>query len=117
MLDTSFKGENVCPPPPSAENMTLFQYFQRFWDNKIRKYLTEETNLYSMQETENSIIVTEDEIKVFFGIQMTMAIVRMSQYEMYWSPEFRYCRVRSAMTLKRYKLIRRFIHANDNTNK
>ena len=48
---------------------------------------------------------------------MTMAIVRMSQYEMYWSPEFRYDRVRSAMTLKRYKLIRRFIHANDNTNK
>ena len=48
---------------------------------------------------------------------MTMAIVRMSQYEMYWSPEFRYDRVRCAMTLKRYKLIRRFIHANDNTNK
>ena len=117
MFDTYFKGEKVCPPPPSAENMTLFQYFQRFWDNKIRKYLTEETNLYSMQETENSIIVTEDEIKVFFGIQMTMAIVRMSQYEMYWSPEFRYDRVRCAMTLKRYKLTRRFIHANDNTNK
>ena len=48
---------------------------------------------------------------------MTMAIVRMSQYEMYWSPEFRYDKVRSAMTLKRYKLIRRFIHANDNTKK
>ena len=48
---------------------------------------------------------------------MRMAIVRMSQYEMYWSPEFRYDRVRCAMTLKRYKLIRRFIHANDNTNK
>ena len=46
-----------------------------------------------------------------------MAIVIISQYEMYRSPEFRYDRVRSAMTLKRYKLIRRFIHANDNTNK
>ena len=48
---------------------------------------------------------------------MTMAIVIISQYEMYWSPEFCYDRVRSAMTLKKYKLIRRFIHANDNTNK
>ena len=46
--------------------MTLFQYVQRFWDNTIRKYLTEETNLYSMQETENSINVTEDEIKGVF---------------------------------------------------
>ena len=97
--------------------MTPFQYFQRFWDNEIRKYLTEQTNLYSMQETGKSINVTEDEIEVFFGIQMTMAIVRMSQYEMYWSPEFRYDKIRSAMTLKRYKLIRRFIHANDNTKK
>ena len=95
--------------------MILLQYVQRFWDNKIRKYLTEETNLYSMEETENSINVTEDEIKGVFCIQMTMAIVRMSQYEMYWSPEFLYDR--SAMSLKRYKLIRRFIRANDNINK
>ena len=83
--------------------MIPFQYFHRFWDNEIRKYLTEQTNLYSMQETGKSINVTEDEIEVLFGIQMTMAIVRMSQYEMYWSPEFRYDKIRSAMTLKRYK--------------
>ena len=50
-------------------------------------------------------------------MQMTMGIVRMSQYEMYWCPEFRYDKIRSAMTLKRYKLIRTFIHANDNTKK
>ena len=40
---------------------------------------------------------------------MTMAVVRMSQYEMYWFPEFRYDKIRSAMTLKRYNLIRRFM--------
>ena len=117
LFDTSVKGGKFSPPPPNAENMTPFQYFQRFWDNEIRKYLTEQTNLYSMQETGKSINVTGDEIEVFFGIQMTMAIVRMSQYEMYWSPEFRYDKIRSAMTLKRYQLIRRFIHANDNTKK
>ena len=46
--------------------MILFQYFQRFWDNKIRKYPTEKRKLYSMQETENSINVTENEIKGVF---------------------------------------------------
>ena len=56
-----------------------------------------------MQETGKSINVTEDKIEVFFfGIQMTIAIVKMSQHEMYQPPEFRYNKVRSAMTLKRY---------------
>ena len=48
---------------------------------------------------------------------MAMAIVRMSQCEMYWSPEFCYDKIRFAMTLKRYKLIRWFIRAKDNTKK
>ena len=73
--------------------------------------------MHTMQETGKSIDVTEDEIEDFFGMQITMAIARMSQYEMYWYPEFRYDKIRSAMILKRYKLIRRFVHANDNTKK
>ena len=82
--------------------MTHFQYFQRFWDNEIHKYLTEKTNLHLKHETGKSIIVTEDEIEVLFGIQMTMAIVRMSQHEMHWPPELLFDKIRSAMTLKRY---------------
>ena len=46
LFDTSFKGIKFIPPPPNAENMTPFQYFQRFWYNEIRKYLTDKTNLY-----------------------------------------------------------------------
>ena len=97
--------------------MTHFQFFQRFWDNEIRKYLSEKTNLHLKHETGKSIIVTEDEIEVLFGIQMTMAIVRMSQHEVHWPPEFLFNKIRSAMTLKRYILVRRFSHANDNTKK
>ena len=46
--------------------MTPFQYFQRFWDNEIRKYLTEQINLYSMQETGKSINATEDKLNFFW---------------------------------------------------
>ena len=79
------KGEKFSSPPPKAENITPIQYFQRFWDSEICKYLTEQTNLHWMQETGKSINVTEDKIEVFFffGIQMTIAIVKMSQHEMY----------------------------------
>ena len=44
---------------------------------------------------------------------MTMAIVEMFQYKMYWSPEFRYERVVMAMTLKRHEILRTFLHVND----
>ena len=54
---------------------------------------------------------------MFFGIQMTMAIVKISQYKMYWSSEFRYERVAMAMALKRYETLRTFLHVNDNVSR
>ena len=57
------------------------------------------------------------EIEVFFGIQMTMAIVKMPQCKMFWSPEFRYERVFMAMALKRYETLRNFLHVNDNDSR
>lgn len=48
---------------------------------------------------------------------MTIAIIKMPQYEMYWSPEFRYDRIANAMTLKRYETLRKYLHTNDNNEK
>ena len=48
------------------------------------------------------------EIEVFISIQMTMAIVKMSQYEMYWYLKFRCERFAIVMTVKRIK------HDHDN---
>ena len=42
-----------------------------------------------------------------------MTIVKMSQYKMYWSKEFKYDPIASTMTLKRYKTLQRFLHASD----
>ena len=41
----------------------------------------------------------------------------MTQYKMYWSPDFCYNRIAFVMTLKRYQALRRYLHANDNTEK
>ena len=41
----------------------------------------------------------------------------MTQYKMYWSPDFGYNGIASAMTLKRYQTLRRYLHANGNTEK
>ena len=70
--------------------MTSLQYLKIFWDDEICDHLAYHTNLYSTQQTGKSIETTRQEIETFFSIQMTMAIVKMSQYKMYWSKEFKY---------------------------
>ena len=86
-----------------------------FWDDEICDHLAYYTNLYSTQQTGKE--TTCQEIETFFGIQMTMTIVKMSQYKMYWSKEFKYDPIASTMTLKRYETLRRFLYASDNNNK
>ena len=42
-----------------------------------------------------------------------MAIIKMRQYKIYWSPDFRYDRI----ILKRYQALRKYLHANDHNEK
>ena len=86
-----------------------------FWDAEICDHLAYYTNLHSTQQTGKE--TTCQEIETFFGIQMTMTIVKMSQYKMYWSKEFKYDPIASTMTLKRYETLRRFLHVSDNNDK
>ena len=110
VFDTSFKGKEFGPPPENAAETTPLQYFKLFWDDNILEHIAYQ---YSVCQSGKSIKTNAKEIEVFFGIQITMAIVKMSQYKMYWSPEFRYEQVAMAMTLKRYETLRKFLHVND----
>ena len=52
--------------------------------------LAEQTNLYSVQKTGQSIATTKQEIEKFIGIEIHMSIVRIPLYTMYWAAETRY---------------------------
>ena len=56
----------------------------------------------------------EREIEVLFDVQMTMTIIKMPQFKMYWSLLFRYERIATAKTLKRYETLRKFLYVTDN---
>ena len=57
------------------------------------------------------------EIEKFIGIQMFMSIIPLPSYELYWSKDFRIYCVANIMSMKQYELIRRYLHANDNSEK
>ena len=115
-VDSTFMGAQFSLPPQNFDEITPFQFCKTFWDNDMTLKLVNETNLYSVQKSGTSIIVTKDEMEQFLGIQMMMGIVKMPRYQCYWDAETRYAPIADVMSRKRYEKIRRYLHANDNSH-
>ncbi|XP_065665427.1 piggyBac transposable element-derived protein 2-like [Hydra vulgaris] len=113
--DTTFSGCEFSLPPNNVDTFTPLIYFQMFWKDTLFTLLAEQTNLYSVQISSKSVNVTETELKQFIAIQMYMPIFKLPAYYMYWSTEKRYPKIADLMSLSRYKKIREFLHAADNS--
>lgn len=91
------------------------QYFKKFFSDVLLDYIVDMTNLYSVQQQGKSICVTKKEIEIVLGIEIIMGIVKMPAIEDYWSNDLRFEPIASAMGIKRYRSIKRFLHFCDNT--
>ena len=54
-------------------------------------------------------------MKNFLGILLTLCIVQMPQYRMYWQPSTRYEPVASTMSRNRFEALKKFLHFVDNS--
>lgn len=95
--------------------LSPLQYFQKFWDEPVVQYISEQTNFYSTLTTGTSINTSPNEIKAFMGIEILMGIIRMPSFEDYWSIRTRYSLIADVMPVKRFKKLRRLLHFQDNT--
>ena len=111
----TFKGQEFSLPP--AEDLSPLEYFKQFWSNDITENLVGQTNLYSVQQSGISINTNHKEMEQLIDMQMLMSIISLPSYELYWSKRLRIDCVADVMGLKRYEAIRRYLHANDNTQK
>ena len=109
--------DNFSLPPVQFDEMTPLNFFKMFWDDSITDILVEQTNLYSVQITGRSIDTNRNEMEQFLGIHMLMSIVNLPSYQMYWANETRYAPVADIMSRNRFKKLRQYLHANDNTKK
>ena len=66
-----------------AVEMTLIQYFSRFWDYNVFKHIAYHANLGRMQQTGKSIETNKKEIEILFSVHMKVAIIKMPQCKMY----------------------------------
>ena len=105
--DTLVKSHNFVQPftePPFPE-MTLYQYFRKFFPEEIITDIVEQTNLYSYQKKQKNITTTEEEIKSLIGIMMKMGIVFLPSYKCYWSQQLRYSPVADVMSRTWFQLL------------
>ena len=72
--------------------------------------------MYSVQKGPESVVCTPGKIEQLIDIQMFMSIVQLAYY-MYWQAETRYPQVADAMSLHRYKLLRKYLHVSDNSKR
>lgn len=82
-------------------------------------HIVEQTNLYSFQLYSQGkgklISLKVDDIKDFLGIKILMGISKYPSYLDYWDLQYGNPKIKSIMTLQKFKDIHRLIHFNHNT--
>ena len=106
VADRTFQGTFT---EPREEELTPLQYFKLFLKDEILNTIVENTNLYSVQKSENSVNTNKDEISSFIGIYILMGIVQLPNHKAYWSRELRFPPVADVMPINRYEKLRKCI--------
>ncbi|XP_076035777.1 uncharacterized protein LOC143021873 isoform X2 [Oratosquilla oratoria] len=111
------------PPLPEYEHTlpdvieTPFQYFSKYFSSQFIDHITYQTNLYATQKDINTTFkTTSDEVMNFRSILIYMGIVELPAVSDYWAMETRIPQVADLMSSKRFMLMKRLVHFNDNSH-
>ena len=96
------------------DEINPLEYFKKFWLDELTDLVVEQTNLYSIQKTGQSVNTNRNEVEQLIGMNMKMGIVHLPSYTLYWSTQLRYSAIADVMPLKRFEKLRRFLHFVDN---
>lgn len=95
---------------------TPFEYFSKYFSPHVINHITYQTNLYATQNDVNTTFVTtENEIMNFVAVLIYMGINVLPSVDDYWAMESRVSQVANIMSSKRFKLLKRLVHFNDNS--
>ncbi|XP_069937583.1 piggyBac transposable element-derived protein 3-like [Cherax quadricarinatus] len=124
-VDTQWKNEDIHNDPlPKYEHekpvevRCAYDYFTDFFTQDMIDNITFQTNLYARQKDIHTTFQTDsEEMTRFIGILLYMGYTVQPSIEDYWRSASRTIQVAEVMGSKRFRLLRRTIHFNDNTKK
>ena len=100
-FDTTFIGEPF--PAPPSEDFAPIDYFKMFFDDSLFQHIADQTNRYSVQQTEDSIKTMKQEIEQYVGILMMMSIIQLAEVGMYWATETQISSIADIMSVNRFE--------------
>lgn len=108
-----------CDPVPASDqaknSITPSDFFHLFFDDEVMNLIIQESNRYARQQN-TELNLTIAELHVFLGILLLSGYGKYPNRRIYWSSEEDVPKiVQNSMRLKRFEMILRFIHFNDNS--
>lgn len=105
--------------PDSSFNLpdavkTPYQYFKMLFTDEMITHISEQTNLYAAQELGDPISTSPKEIEKFLAMLLFMGVFNFPAIDDYWCIESRFSVIADIMPRRRFKLLRRYLHFNDN---
>lgn len=105
-----YESSFICPDAVK----TPFQYFKMLFTDEMIEHIAHHTNLYSAQELGDPIKTSSREIEDFLAMLLLMGVFNFPAMDDYWNPASRFNLIADIMPKRRFKLLRRYIHFNDN---
>ncbi|KAM3850292.1 piggyBac transposable element-derived protein 2-like [Diretmus argenteus] len=96
------------------ELKTPFQYFKELFTDQMIEHISHHTNLYSAQELGDPIKTSPEEMEKFLAVLLFMGVFNFPAIDDYWHHNSRFSLIADIMPLKRFMLLRRYVHFNDN---
>lgn len=124
IITPKWEAKQFIPPPtewldkfpdPPAEELSPFDYFKMFIDDKIIEEIALQSNLYALQTYGVTPNFKKTEVEQYVGILLLMGIFPVAQYRMYWSCETKFSPIADVMSRNRFDQFRKYFHISDNT--
>ena len=117
------KGVDISNPPiPTMVHPTPgyilppYDYFRMFFTKELVDHIVYQTNLYATQKNvSTNFSTTNQEMLHFIAILLYMGVVTLPSLDDYWARKTRVPQVADIMGSKRFRLLRRIVHFNDNS--
>lgn len=111
--DVVFRG-NTKLPGSFMDLKTPYQCFSYFFTKELLDQIAGQTNLYARQADIKTFTVSSTDIRKYIGILIFMSIYRYPNAAEYWG-RYSFEPIRLAMPSKRFYMIRKYLHFNDNS--